>query len=129
VSQALPSTRPRRSTGLVVLDVVLGVVIGVVSLVFGLTVLWYADRFGAINDGLCTGGPYSGLECNATALSITVNAMIAVTVVGWAVTSGMFIVNLIKRRWAFYWTLIGFAVLLVTYYVGTAIVGQIAAAS
>lgn len=116
----------RRRAAATALDVVLGILFAAVGLVFGLVSVALAQQYAGINDGLCTGGDYAGLTCNATALTVTLNLMIWVSVIGWALTTGMFIVRLVQRRWGFYFTAIGLALLIAVFYTGTAVVGQIA---
>lgn len=126
MTRTAPEPRARRSVALVVLDVVMGAAFAVIGLVFGLVAVAVAGQIGHVNDGLCTAGPYEGIECDAGALSLLVNALIFVTVIAWALTTGMFVVRLIQRRWAFYWPIIGLVILVVAFYGATAIAGQIA---
>jgi hypothetical protein len=110
----------------VTLDIVVGIIVVFLGLLLGLIVVAAATQFGAINTGVCTSGPYEGLTCNAGALSFTVGAIIVVALLGWALTTGMFVVNLIRRRTAFYWPVIGFVIVVASFWIGTYVIGLIA---
>jgi hypothetical protein len=115
-----------RNRLLVTVDVIVGIVVIFFGLLLALVVVAAATQFGAINAGVCESGPYEGLTCNAGALSFTVGAMITVALFGWALTLGMFIVNLIRRRLAFYWPIIGFVIIVASFWIGTYVISLIA---
>jgi uncharacterized BrkB/YihY/UPF0761 family membrane protein len=116
----------RRNPFLIALDVIVSVIVMVFGLVLGLIVYASGEQYAAINDGVCTSGPYEGLTCNAGALSVIVFATVGIALLAWALSVGMFIVNLIKRKYAFYWPIIGVVVMVASFWVGTFFVGLVA---
>jgi len=98
----------RRSPALVALDLTAGIIIALFGMVF---------TFGVIVTALSIA---QNLEVTDESLRSTITTiMIAVAVFGWAITSGMFIVRAIQRRYAFYWPIIGIIILTLSVYVGT----------
>lgn len=121
-----PTVPPRRNPVVTVIDIVVGVAIALIGIVFGLVILSTAGQYISINEGGCTADSYAGLECNAGALSLAVSALTAVTIFAWAITSGLFIVRLLKRRIGFYWPIIGIVLMVAGFWIATYFVGQIA---
>jgi hypothetical protein len=122
-----PADPPRRrNPAALAADIIAGVAIALFGLLLGLVVLASATQYSHLNDGICVDGPYSGLTCNANALTIAVGLISAVTIFAWALTTGMFVVRLLRKRLAFYWPIIGIVVMLVGFWIGTYFVGQIA---
>jgi len=112
------STSPssRRPLPLAILDIAAGIIIGVIGLATGIGVLATVAQFGALEGG------------NEGLRSATSSALIAVVIFGWAIPSGMFLVRAIQRRYAFYWPIIGLLIVIISFYIGTAIVGSTVAA-
>ena len=108
------STSPssRRPLPLAILDIAAGIIIGVIGLATGIGVLATVAQFGALEGG------------NEGLRSATSSALIAVVIFGWAIPSGMFLVRAIQRRYAFYWPIIGLLIVIISFYIGTAIVGS-----
>lgn len=116
-----PPTK-RRNGVLVTIDVVAGILLLVVGVTIALTVLTSAIAFGGLH-AQCGSQPYSGLTCNSTVLGIVVYGLIAVAVLGIFFGFGMFVVFVIRKRWAFYWPLAGIVLTLVLFYLGTWVAG------
>ena len=108
------------------LDIVAGAIIALIGVVFGLGILASAGQYSHLNDGVCTSGPYSGLTCDPNALVVAVGLISAVTIFAWALTTGMFIVRLLRRRVAFFWPIIGIVVMIIGFWIGTYVVSLIA---
>jgi len=123
-ASAVPARR--RNALLITLDIIAGGIVIAFGLVFGLVVYAAGEQYAAINDGVCVNGPYEGLTCNAGALSVIVFATVGITLLVWALTSGMFIVNLIRRKYAFYWPIIGVVIMVASFWIGTYFVGLVA---
>lgn len=113
----------RRNPVLVVLDIVVAVVLLAIGAVLALAVISTATSYAAIQ-AECGAGPYDGLRCNPTALSIVVYGLIAVAILALFLAFGMVIVNLIRKRLVFYWPLIGIVVTVALFYVGTWVAGM-----
>lgn len=114
--------RAKRNPALVVLDIAAGAVLLVISLFIGLAVLVSAVQY----QGLlvqCGAGPYTGLTCNSTVLGIVIFGLIAVAVLAFFLGLGFFVVNLLRKRYAFYWPLLAIAVTVGLFYAGTALAG------
>ena len=113
----------RRNPALVTLDIVAGIVFIVFGIVVALGVLTTAISFGALHD-TCGAGPYDGLTCNSTVLGIVVYGLMAVAVLALFLGFGLFLVNVIRKRVAFYWPLAGIVLTLVLFYIGTWVAGM-----
>ena len=79
------------------IDIVASVALLAFGAVLALAVLTYAGQFSSVTAD-CGSGPFSGLECNSTALSIAVFALIAVTILSYFLSVGMVIVSLIRKK-------------------------------
>lgn len=114
---------PRRNGVLVTIDVVAGILLLLVGVALALVVITSAIAYGGLHNQ-CGSLEYGGLTCNSTVLDIVVYGLIAVAVLSLFLGFGMFVVSLIRRRWAFYWPLAGVIVTLVLFYVGTWVAGM-----
>jgi hypothetical protein len=120
--KSLPHS-PRRHVGRLTLDIVVSVIILAFGAVLALTVLTYAGQFGGLT-AECGTGPFTGLECNSTALSIAVFALIAVTILSFFLSIGMVIVSLIRKRVIFPWPLGGVILIIVAFYIAAWVAGM-----
>jgi hypothetical protein len=112
----------RRNVALIALDVAAAILLLFVGVAVALTVITQALSYSGLHSQ-CGAGAYSGLTCNPVALGIVVYGLIAVAVLALFVGFGMVIVNLIRKRWTFYWPLAAVVVTLVLFYVGTWVAG------
>ncbi|MCU1579646.1 MAG: hypothetical protein JWP19_1850 [Rhodoglobus sp.] len=123
MTSSSPAALPKkRNVVLVVLDIVAGVVLLVISLSLGLGVLLSAVQYGALNTG-CGAGPYQGLTCNSTVLSIVVYGLMAVAVLAFFLGLGFFVVNMVRKRYGFYWPLAAIIVTVGLFYLGSWVAG------
>ncbi len=109
----------------VTVDIIVSVMLLTFGAVLALIVLGYATLFGGLT-ARCGSGPFTGIECNATVLSITVFAMMAVTILSYFLAVGMVIVSLIRKRVTFWWPLGGVILIIIAFYVATWIAGMVA---
>ncbi len=116
---------PRRSVARLVIDIVVSVVLLVFGAVLSLIVLGYATLYNGLTAD-CGSGPFDGIQCNATVLSITVLALMAITILSYFLAFGMVIVSLIRKRLTFWWPLGGLIVIVIAFYVATWIAGMVA---
>ena len=114
---------PRRNAVRLTIDIVVSVVLLAFGAVLALTVLTYAGQFSSVTAD-CGSGPFSGLECNSTALSIAVFALIAVTILSYFLSVGMVIVSLIRKKIIFLWPLAGVILIVIAFYVATWVAGM-----
>jgi Family of unknown function (DUF6264) len=114
---------PKRHVVRLTIDIVVSVILLAFGAVLALTVVGYAGQFGNLTAD-CGSGPFTGLECNSTALSVAVFALIAVTVFGYFLSVGMVIVSLIRRRVIFVWPLAGVILIVVAFYVCAWVAGM-----
>ena len=105
------------------IDIVASVALLAFGAVLALAVLTYAGQFSSVTAD-CGSGPFSGLECNSTALSIAVFALIAVTILSYFLSVGMVIVSLIRKKIIFPWPLGGVILIVVAFYVATWVAGM-----
>lgn len=113
----------RRPLPLVIADVVAAVALLLFGAVFALAVITTAIAFGSLN-AECGAGPYDGIQCNSTVLGIVVYSMIGVAVLAFLLGFGMVLVNLIRRRYTFFWPLGALILTVIAFYVGTWIAGM-----
>ena len=111
-----PIARPSRHPALAALDVIVGFACVLTGLGIAFIVVATTLQFPLLL-GNCTA------ECNPALLNTLVVAIIAVTVLAWALGAGFFIVRSFQKRLAWFWPTIAFAVIVVTFWVGTALVG------
>jgi hypothetical protein len=72
----------------------------------------------------CTPELVDGLTCNGTVLGAVTVVLMAVAILGFVVAVGMVLVNLIRRRWTFWWPLAFIVVAVGLFYLGTWIVSM-----
>ncbi|SOE70271.1 hypothetical protein SAMN06296378_2185 [Salinibacterium xinjiangense] len=90
-----------------------------------LTVLTHAGQFSSVTADCGSGsGPFTGLECNSTALSVAVLALIAVMILSYVPSVGMVIVSLIRKKVIFLWPLAGVILIVVAFYLATSLAGM-----
>ncbi len=119
---SLPPSAPRNPV-LVGLDIVAGVLLIITSVTVAFGVILSAYTYQGLT-ATCGAGPYDGLQCNAAVLSIVVNILIGAAVLITLLGIGMFVVSLIRKRYAFWWPLAAIVVTVAVFYVATWVVGQ-----
>jgi hypothetical protein len=117
-----PTVPPKRNSVIVAIDIIAGLFLVLVGLTFGLYVVTYASQYPQLV-AACGEGPFSGLECNANWVSTWSIIIIGVAVFSFALSTGMVIVNLVRKRPVWFWPLIGVILTIVAFYAGTALVG------
>ncbi|MBX3098060.1 MAG: hypothetical protein KF761_00640 [Salinibacterium sp.] len=117
----------RRILALVIVDIVASVIILALALLLGLVVLGFVAQFAGFTSG-CGPGPYPGLQCNTTVLSIATYGLLTVTVVAFFVGLGMAIVRIIQKRATFVWPLGAVIVMIAAFYLAAWVAGQTVAA-
>lgn len=110
---------------LVVIDIVFSLALLLFASVLALTVVGYAFAFGNLTAG-CGAGPFDGLECNSSVLSIAVYGLIGVTVISYFLAIGMVIVSLIRKKITFWWPLGAVILIIVSFYAASWIAGMVA---
>ena len=115
---------PRRNVVRVTIDIVVSVILLAFGAVLALLVLGYAALFGGITAN-CGTGPFEGLQCNNTVLSITVFVLMAVTILSYFVAIGMVVVSIIRKRLTFWWPLGAIVVIVVSFYIAAWIAGMV----
>lgn len=93
---------------LVIVDIVASVLLVVTCIAFGLTALSFSGAFVALP---------------GTLPSVAGYGLMAVAVLAFFLTTGMAIVNLIRRRYTFWWPLIGVVVTVAAIYGASALAG------
>lgn|GEM_PF-4166587 len=114
---------PRRNVALVAADIVVSFAILIFALLFGLVALGFAAQFGNFGS-ICGAGPYSGLECNATALGVATYGLLTVTVVAFFLGIGMTIVRIIQKRFTFFWPLGALIVMVAAFFLASWVAGM-----
>jgi len=105
-----PDRRPLRP-----LDLIAGIVLAIVGGLIGLIMLNLMAQLG--NLGVeCEGIAPDGLRCNPDYLAGMVALGTAIVVLGWFVTTGFFVVRVLRRRLAFFLPLIGIVVMIAGFY-------------
>ena len=116
---------PRRNIALVAVDIVVSAILLAFGAVLALTVLGYSTLFGTITAD-CGAGPFDGIQCNTTALIVAVYGMIAVTIIGFFLGVGMFIVSLIRKRLTFWWPLGAVILIIIAFYAASWVASMVA---
>jgi hypothetical protein len=112
-----------RNRVLVIVDIVAGIILSFLALGIAIAVATYASRFPTVHLE-CTPELVDGLTCNGTALAAVTVVLMAVAILGFVVAVGMVLVNLIRRRWTFWWPLAFIVVAVGLFYLGTWIVSM-----
>lgn len=112
-----------RNLGLVILDIVAAMLLSFVALGIAIAVAGSATQYSTLH-GQCTPAQVDGLTCNGTVLGIVTVALMAVAILGFLIAVGMVLVNLIRRRWSFWWPLGASVIMTGLYWLGTWIVGM-----
>lgn len=103
------SAEPRkRNPALVVVDIIASVLLVFAMIAFGITAIGWGTTF---------------LGVPGTPAAVAGFGLIAVAVLAFALTAGMALVNIIRKRYTFWWPLIGVAVMVAAIYISFAIVG------
>jgi hypothetical protein len=119
------SPRPPRNRALVVVDIIASVILVIFAAVLALAVITTAVAYQGLT-AECGAGPFDGLTCNATALSVVTIGMIVVAVLGAFLGFGFFLVNLIRKRYTVWWPLGAVVAMVVATWVGSWVAGMIA---
>lgn len=107
-----------------VVDIIASVLLILTAAILALGVITTAIAYQGLT-AACGAGPYEGITCNGTALSIVTIAMIGVTVLAAFLGAGWVIVGLIRRRYTFYWPLASIAVMVAVIWIGSSVAGMI----
>lgn len=108
-TSSLP-TPPRRNPALVTIDIIASIILLVIGVGVSLAVLVTAVTYGSLETS------------NATVLGIVVFGLMAVAVLALFLAFGMTVVNLIRKRYTFWWPLAGIVVTVALFYLGTWII-------
>ncbi len=100
----------RRNPALITIDIIASIVLLLFCGGTALLVLLNASSYSALP------------TTNGTLLSIVVFLLMAIAVLGLFIAFGMVIVNLIRKRYTFWWPLGGIVVILGLFYLGTWII-------
>ena len=122
-SSTTAPARKKRNVALVVVDVAVGIILIIISLFIGIGVLLSAVQYGGVQ-AQCGAGPYNGITCNATVLSIVVYGLMVVAVLAFFLGLGFFLVNMVRKRYGFYWPLAAIAVTVALFYAGSWVAGM-----
>jgi len=120
-SKSPAASLPKRNPWVVTVDIVVAVFLGLLSLSFGLYAVTAASQYPTLI-AACGAGDIDGLVCNPNWVSTWSIVIVGLAVFGFALTSGMVLVNIIRKRPVWFWPLIGIAVIIVSFYAGTALV-------
>ena len=112
-----------RNRVLVILDIVAAILLVFVALGIAIAVAGSATQYATLHLE-CTPAQIDGLACNGTVLGIVTVALIGVAILGFAVAAGMVLVNIIRRRWTFWWPLGASVIMTGLFWLGTWIVGM-----
>jgi hypothetical protein len=112
-----------RNRALVIVDIVVGILLSFLALGIAIAVATYAGQFAGLH-AECTPAQVDGLTCNGTVLGIVTVALTAIAILGFVVAIGMVLVNIIRRRWTFWWPLAFIVLAVGLFYLGTWIVGM-----
>ena len=108
---------------LVTVDIVASVLLLLLALGLTLVSVGYTTIFGGFTAN-CGDGPYPGLQCNGTALSVATVGLLVVTILAMFVAVGMVVVRLIQKRYTFVWPLGAVILLIIAFYAATFLAGQ-----
>ncbi len=106
-----PERRPLR-----ILDLVAGIVLAIIGAFTGLIMLTLVTQLSGLSV-VCEGVEPDGVQCDNGYLNAVLILGTAIVVFGWFVTTGFFIVRVLRRQLAFFLPLIGIIVILAAYYV------------
>lgn len=120
-SKSPAASAPKRNRWVVTVDIVVAVFLALLSFSFGLYAVTAASQFPALITS-CGTDSIDGLVCNPNWVSTWSIIIIGFAVFGFALTAGMVLVNIIRKRPVWFWPLIGIAVIIVSFYAGTALV-------
>ena len=112
-----------RNRGLVIVDIVAGIILSFLALGIAIAVSTYASRFPSLHQE-CTPELVDGLVCNGAVLGAVTIVLTAVAILGFVVAAGMVLVNIIRRRWTFWWPLAYLVLAVGLFYLGTWIVSM-----
>ncbi|CAN5188509.1 hypothetical protein BH09ACT5_BH09ACT5_01940 [soil metagenome] len=119
-----PTTAPRRRNPvLVTVDILASVALLLFALGLTLVSVGYSSLFRDFTAN-CGDGPYPGLQCNDTALSVASFGLLAVAVLAMFIAVGMVIVRLIQKRYTFAWPLGAVIVMIVVFFAASWLAGQ-----
>jgi len=110
-----------RNRALVIVDIVAAVLLTFIALGIAIAVAGSATQYAGLHQE-CTPAQVDGLTCNGTVLGIVTIALTAVAILGFVIAAGMVLVNILRRRWTFWWPLGATVVMLGLFWLGTWIV-------
>jgi len=116
-----PAVPRKRNPVIVTLDIAAAVVFVVIGLTLGIYVLTTAAQFPKLL-AECGDGPFAGLECSGDWVATWGIVIVGIAVFSFAITTGMVLVNIIRKRPVWYWPLVGILITTVGFYASTALV-------
>lgn len=114
--------RPRNRV-LVIVDIVVSVVLSFIALGLAIAVAGSATQYAGLH-AECTPAQVDGLTCNGTVLGVVTIVLTAVAILGFVVAAGMVLVNIIRRRWTFWWPVGAIVIMVGLFWLGTWIVSM-----
>lgn len=112
----MPTTPPPARKPLRILDLTVGIVLLIIGALIGFIMLALLGQFSGLAEA-CGGVAVEGLRCDSGYLNGMLILGTGIVVFGWFLTSGFFIVRVLRRQLAFWLPLVGIAVILAAYYV------------
>lgn len=103
-------------------DLIAGVILVLIALLIGFIMLAYMGSLGQLA-GVCEGVAVDGLRCNTDFLNVTTVVGIGIVIFAWFLSLGFFIVRVLRRQLAFWVPLVGVGVMIVGFYVTSAVLG------
>ncbi|MDO7881608.1 hypothetical protein [Antiquaquibacter soli] len=125
MTSAASSPRTPRPVALVVIDIVASILLLFFAASLALVVITTATAYQGLT-AECGSGPFEGITCNGTVLGIVTIGMIVIAVLATFLAVGFVIVNLIRRRYTFYWPVGAIVIMIVATWIGSWIAGMIA---
>lgn len=110
---------------LVVIDIIASILLLFFAASLALVVITTATAYQGLT-AECGSGPFEGITCNGTVLGIVTIGMIVIAVLATFLAVGFVIVNLIRRRYTFYWPVGAIVIMIVATWIGSWIAGMIA---
>lgn len=122
----MPKTTPgspapvSRYLPLVILDIAVGIIIGAVTAFLTVVIAIVVIDFNRLQTQ-CTSGPYTGIVCDEGARAFIIGAIVVLMTLAWILGIYFFLRFASRARWSFYWPLVGFILVVIVFYIGTAI--------
>ena len=105
-----PARKPLR-----IVDLVIGIVLAVIGGLIGTVMLAYMGQLSEVAV-ICEGVPADGLRCNPTYLSAVTVIGVGIVIFAWFLSTGFFIVRVLRRQLAFFVPIIGVVAMILGYY-------------